>query len=93
MDKKPIIGIIGFGITGEAIHHGFAQTTDFRIYDKNPKISENTLEEVVKDSDFIFLCLPTPMKKKTGEADISIIENVLHDANDITFHRKDKIFI
>jgi len=75
--NKITIGIIGFGMVGRAIHHGFAQTADFRIYDVNPKISENTLEEVVEDSDFIFICVPTPMKKDTGECDISILEDTI----------------
>lgn len=83
MSKKPTIGLVGFGLVGRAIHHGFALTADFRIYDKNPKLSENTFEETVKDSDFIFICVPTPMKKKTGEADISIIDRVLNDISQI----------
>ena len=71
--KRDTIGIIGFGYVGRAIQHGFAQTCDFRIYDINPTISENTLEEVCKDSEYIFVCVPTPMKS-TGECDISIVE-------------------
>lgn len=77
MKSKPIIGIIGFGMVGQAIHHGFSLTTDFRIYDKNPKLSVNTFGEVVEDSDFLFICVPTPMKKKTGQADLSIIKETL----------------
>jgi len=73
------IGIIGFGFVGRAIHHGFAQTTNFRIYDKNPKLSENTLEETVRDSDFIFVSVPTPTNMKTGECDTSILEGVIED--------------
>jgi nucleotide sugar dehydrogenase len=88
MNKKPIIGIIGFGMVGQAIHHGFSLTTDFRIYDKDPKLSDNTFREVIEDSDFIFICVPTPMKKKTGGADISIIKEVL-DSILKTNYRKD----
>ena len=81
--NKITIGIIGFGMVGRAIHHGFAQTADFRIYDVNPKISENTLEEVVEDSDFIFICVPTPMKKDTGECDISILDDTFKKIKNI----------
>lgn len=89
--KRPVIGLIGFGIVGRAIQHGFAQVTDFRIYDINPNISENTFEETIKDSDYIFICVPTQMKKD-GEADISIVEKVLIDS--IPYARfKEKILI
>ena len=71
---RKTIGIIGFGMVGRAVQHGFAQITDFRIYDIDKRISENTLEEVYKESDYIFICVPTPMKRGTGEADISIVE-------------------
>lgn len=71
------IGIIGFGFVGKAIHHGFAQTTDFRIYDINPLESINTFEEVATESDFIFVCVPTPTDFETGEQDRSIIDGVV----------------
>lgn len=74
---KPIVGIIGFGIVGRAIAHGFAQLVDFRIYDINPSISENTIYETVTDSDYIFVCVPTPMNIDTGEFDTSIIDSVI----------------
>lgn len=75
--NKPTIGIIGFGMVGKALQHGFAQTTDFRIYDVNPKLSENSLEEVCIDSDYIFICVPTPMYSDTGESDYSIVEEIV----------------
>jgi len=74
MKDRPIVGIIGFGMVGRAIQHGFAQIADFRIYDIDEKIRENSLEDLYKDSDYIFICVPTPMKKDTGEADTSIVE-------------------
>jgi len=90
---KPIIGIVGFGMVGQALQHGFAQTCDFRIYDKNPKLSENTLKEVVIDSDFIFICVPTPMKRDSGEADISIIDKTLNYISFYLPYDNGKIFI
>lgn len=70
------IGIIGNGIVGSAIQAGFYQTVKCRVYDKDPLKSINSLEEVCIDSEFIFLCLPTPMKKD-GSADTSIVEEVI----------------
>lgn len=74
---KYTIGIIGFGFVGKAIQHGFAQTTDFRIFDVNPLESVNTFEETVNESDFIFVCVPTPTDFETGEQDISIVDSVV----------------
>jgi len=74
--SKPIIGIIGFGIVGRAVQHGFAQMADFRIYDVNDDICEDTLEDTIIDSDYIFVCVPTPMDKN-GVFDSSIIDSVL----------------
>jgi nucleotide sugar dehydrogenase len=76
MDKITI-GIIGFGIVGRALHHGFAQTCNFRIYDINPLSCENTFEETIKESDYIFLCLPTPTNMETGKCDYGFIEEAL----------------
>jgi len=77
------IGIIGFGTVGRAIQHGFQQVTDFRIHDNNPLISENTLDEVVNDSDYIFICVPTPTSVETGKCDISILDSVLNNIRKI----------
>lgn len=87
-----IIAIIGFGIVGRAIQHGFAQTVDFRIYDTNPAISENTILETLTDSDIIFLCLPTPMDIKTGKSDLSILNSVIDSCSKI-LDNTDKIMV
>lgn len=71
------IGIIGFGYVGRAIHYGFKNVADIRIYDVNPDICRNTLKDTVDNSDFIFICVPTPTDIETGECDISIIDDVL----------------
>jgi UDPglucose 6-dehydrogenase len=76
-EQQYTIGIIGFGFVGKAIYHGFAQTTNFRIYDINPFESVDTFEEVLAESDFIFVCLPTPTDFVTGGQDRSIIDGVV----------------
>ena len=76
-NKKPVIGIIGFGMVGRAVQHGFAQLCDFRIYDIDPTSSENTFEETIRESDFIFICVPTPANYETGECDTSILEETI----------------
>lgn len=74
------IGIIGFGIVGQALAYGFSQqdiADKYRIkyYDKYKESSP--LEDVVGDSEFIFICLPTPMKADESGIDLSIIEENL----------------
>jgi len=71
------IGIIGGGFVGSATSWGFGQTHDVKIYDKNPKVSVNTLEETV-NSEFIFICVPTP-PKEDWTIDLSIIESVFEE--------------
>jgi len=74
------IGIIGKGFVGSAVAHGFSHQTSYganiKIYDVNPERSQNTLDETVNDSDFIFLSILSlniaksginPMYQKTQE--------------------------
>jgi nucleotide sugar dehydrogenase len=73
------IGIIGRGFVGSAVEFGFSAQTgcnaSVKVYDKNPKLSSNTLEETVNSSDFIFLSVPTP-----SNVDGSINLDVLSEA-------------
>ena len=73
------IGIIGNGFVGSAILHGFMlHVDDVLIYDKNPKRSTHTLDQLVEMSNIIFVCVPTPMFE-SGECDLSIVNNVVSD--------------
>ena len=73
------IGIIGNGFVGSAIMHGFIlHVDDIMIYDKDPKRSTHKMEELVKESDVIFVCVPTPMFE-SGEADLSIVNSVAEE--------------
>jgi len=77
--KKYKFGIIGYGFLGNALTHGFGLHADIKIYDKYKDY--DTLEEVIDHSDYIWICLPTPMKLETGEIDLSIIEENLEAIN------------
>jgi len=73
------IGIIGNGFVGQAIVHGFIlHTDDILVYDKDPKRSTHSMKELVKNSDIIFICVPTPMFE-SGECDLSIVESVVEE--------------
>lgn len=77
MDKFKV-GIIGNGFVGESQAFAFSPTTDLRIYDIDPLKSSHTKEQI-DQCDFIFVCVPTPMKKD-GSQDISFIEKVFEEA-------------
>lgn len=72
------VGIIGYGYVGSATGEGFASNKDNKVFwfDKF-KESPNTLEGVVKKSDFIFICVPTPIFSDYSGMDMSIVEGVI----------------
>jgi UDPglucose 6-dehydrogenase len=67
------VGIIGFGFVGESQAFAFAPVADVKIFDVDRTKSTHTIDEVLSQ-DFIFVCIPTPMKEN-GEQDLSYIEN------------------
>ncbi len=77
------IGIIGNGYVGTATGKGFATNPENQIfsYDKY-KESPNTLDEVVKKSGFIFICVPTPIFSDYSGMDMSIVEEVIGEVAD-----------
>ena len=68
------VGVIGNGFVGESQAFAFSPTTDLRIYDIDPNKASHTKEEL-DECDFIFVCVPTPMRKD-GSQDTSFIEKV-----------------
>ena len=69
------IGIIGNGFVGNAIAKGFQPHADVRIYDIDPDRCTHKYVETIF-SDYVFVCLPTPMTDaEGGECNLSIIEN------------------
>lgn len=72
------IGVIGYGFVGEATGSGLSTSKQnvVRWFDKF-KESPNTFDEVVEKSEFIFICLPTPMFRDYSGQDISIVKEVL----------------
>ncbi len=92
------IGIIGQGFVGTAVREGMVHAFDAVAYDKkepNDIVVYSTggphrqyarlhpLKDVVDMTDGpIFICLPSPMKRD-GSPDLSIIENVVRQLNEI----------
>ena len=76
------IGVIGNGFVGSAVANGFARY-DVKVFDKNPDSSLHSLEEVLSQ-DFVFICVPTPMKDIMGDdCNLSIIESCFSEIESI----------
>jgi UDPglucose 6-dehydrogenase len=80
---KATIGIVGQGFVGSAMKAYFDRPCSGRkdkfnivVYDKFK--NQGTLDEVVRNSNIIFVCVPTPMRT-TGECYTGIVESVLKD--------------
>ena len=84
MSSLTKVGIIGQGFVGTAIKEGMPPFIDVHTYDKflEDRSSCNSVEEIVNESEIIFVCLPTPMKKD-GSCDISIVEETLSKINSL----------
>ena len=71
------VGTLGGGFVGSAVAFGFGSSNnhDFnvRIHDINPDKSSHSFEDMATNSDFIFVCLPTPHNDDMS-IDLSYIE-------------------
>jgi UDPglucose 6-dehydrogenase len=74
------IGIVGWGVVGQATGEGFATNKENQVFwwDKFVK-GPFSLDEVIKESEFIFICVPTPMFADYSGIDLSIIDRVVRD--------------
>tara|TARA_B110000902_G_scaffold139075_1_gene160674 strand:+ start:1684 stop:2592 length:909 start_codon:yes stop_codon:yes gene_type:complete len=79
------VGIIGQGFVGGAIKEGFQGKHELFFYDKFNEGKSNTdLIGVVKNSQIIFICVPTPMHADTGQASTHIVEEVISEIDEIS---------
>jgi UDPglucose 6-dehydrogenase len=77
----PSVGVIGTGFVGTAVLNGFRYVTDVKTYDKfKPGNGDFEFDAAVLQ-DVLFVCVPTPEDKLTGECDTSIVEEVLSRVN------------
>ncbi len=80
------IGIIGRGFVGSAVKFGFSPNVgcdaETKVFDVDPQKSTHSLNEVVNDSDFVFISVPTP-SDINGKIDLSILENCIENISKI----------
>ena len=87
------VGIIGNGFVGSSISSGFSLHSNVRIYDVDERKSTDSLGNVIKKSEFIFVCVPTPMNiNDNNSIDLSYITNVLAECSTFKMDH-DPVFI
>jgi len=94
--KMADIGIVGYGFVGMAVNEAFKGENNILFYDIDESKKPSPLEEVVRHSEFIFVCLPTPFKEsKDGKnlgIDLTIIDENIRQVSSGTVGT-DKIII
>jgi UDPglucose 6-dehydrogenase len=75
-----MIGIVGNGFVGNAVYQNVRDKSPCKVYDVDKNRSLNDLDEVIKQ-DFVFVCLPTPMRMD-GSCDLSILDNFFEELPD-----------
>jgi len=72
------VGIVGYGIVGQALEHAFSSYSDIYIVD--PEIPNTmSIEEMLQEEPaYVFVCVPTP-EGTNGQCDISIVTDVIND--------------
>ena len=83
------IGVVGQGYVGTAVKTIFEKHYETNTFDLNGHCNCETIGELIDNSDIIFVCVPTPMKKD-GSCDTSIVEGVVRDINNVCDTRKYK---
>lgn len=86
------VGIIGRGFVGNAIFQGLNHYYDMKVYDVDSKKSTHEFNEVI-NCDVVFLSVPTPMHKDTGECDLSYIKSVFDKVKDIQGRNESCTFV
>ena len=74
------VGIVGNGFVGNAVYQNLRDKVKCKVFDVDKNRCLNSLDDVIRQ-DFIFVCLPTPMRT-TGECDLSILDDFFEDLPD-----------
>ena len=80
------VGIIGLGYVGSACKSLFKEYFSLNTYDIQKDCNCKSAQQVAKNSDIIFICLPTPMQKDRS-CDLSIIHSVLDQINNLNIKK------
>ena len=75
------IGIIGVGVVGSAVKYGL-EKLGHEVVIHDTKYSTSIID--LKDTDVVFICVPTP-SLKDGKCDVSIVKEVIFELNEIDY--------
>jgi len=75
------IGIVGQGFVGTAVREVMSNYYECNTFDIKQECNCDTLQELVTNSEVIFVCVPTPMNRD-GSCNTDIVEDVISDIND-----------
>ncbi|MED5475169.1 MAG: hypothetical protein VX770_03985 [Candidatus Neomarinimicrobiota bacterium] len=93
---KQSIGIIGKGFVGTAVQYGFSPNVgcdaEVRVFDIVPSKSTHTLDQVVNESDIIFISVPTP-SFADGEIDLKLLDGCLEDIYKVSKDNNEAVFL
>ena len=86
------VGIIGLGYVGTALKEGFKHVYHIETYDLRKDLSTcESISELLKKTDIIFICVPTPMNED-GSSNIDIVKNTVKEIS-LSKNIKEKILI
>ena len=75
------IGIIGLGVVGSANKYGF-EKIGHKVFVHDIKLKTNI--DVIKNTEIVFLCVPTP-SNKDGSCNTDIVERVIKNLHTINY--------
>lgn len=82
MSRKQKIGVIGCGVVGSAVSHGFQRLGHSVVC--HDKKFDNTSVQDVCDSRVVFICAPTP-SKEDGSCNIDIVKEIIQELFDANY--------
>jgi nucleotide sugar dehydrogenase len=75
------LGIVGQGFVGNAVYQKFKKYYEVSTFDLDSSKANSTFESVA-ESDYVFVCLPTPMNED-GSCNTDIVEGVIKQIDEI----------
>ena len=77
------LGVVGQGYVGTAVREVMSNYYEVNTFDIKQECTCDSLNDLVKISDVVFVCVPTPMNKD-GSCYIGIVEDVVKQINSIS---------
>ena len=74
------LGIVGQGFVGTAVKEVMSNYYKLNTFDIKQECTCDSLDDLVKISDVVFVCVPTPMNKD-GSCYVGIVEDVVKQIN------------